>query len=71
MTTNTTPRHLYADSTGHSYLLGGDKTGLRYFHNKIVEAINNGGEFDEDLADTFKLTKNPEGSSCEYALTWA
>jgi hypothetical protein len=41
------------------------------FHAAVMKAIKNGGEFDEDLADIFKLTKTPEGSAAEYALDFA
>ena len=41
------------------------------FHSVIVAAIQNGGVFDEDFADIFKLTKTPEGSRCEYVLNFA
>jgi hypothetical protein len=41
------------------------------FHSVIMEAIANGGKFDEDYDDIFVLTKNPEGSAAEYALTFA
>ncbi len=41
---------------------------LRAFHAAIMEAIANGGQFTEDLADIFVLTKTPEGSAAVYAL---
>ena len=41
------------------------------YHSVIMEAIANGGEFNEDFADIFKLTKTPEGSAAEYILTFA
>ncbi len=41
------------------------------FHSVIMEAIANGGQFNEDFADVFKLTKTTEGSSAEYVLTFA
>ncbi len=41
------------------------------FHAVIMEAIANGGQFNEDFADVFKLTKTPEGSAAEYVLTFA
>lgn len=41
------------------------------YHAVIMAAIKNGGVFDEDFADIFKLTKTPEGSACEYILTFA
>ncbi len=40
------------------------------FHSVIMEAIKNGGVFDEDFADIFKLTKTPAGSSVEYVLSF-
>lgn len=40
-------------------------------HSAIMAAIANGGVFDEDFADTFTLTKTPEGSACEYMLNFA
>lgn len=46
-------------------------TDVSKFHAVIMEAIANGGEFDEDFADIFKLTKTPEGSAAEYVLTFA
>lgn len=50
-----------------------DNTGAdtRDFHGKIMDAINNSGKFDEDLADIFVLTKCPEGSRCKYSLNFA
>ena len=41
------------------------------FHSVIVAAIKNGGVFDEDFADIFKLTKTPEGSAVDYVLDFA
>ena len=41
------------------------------FHSVIMAAIKNGGVFDEDFADIFKLTKTPEGSAVEYVLDFA
>ena len=41
------------------------------FHSVIMEAIANGGEFSEDYADIFTLTKAPEGSAVEYILNFA
>jgi hypothetical protein len=41
------------------------------FHLAIVSAIENGGVFDEDLADIFSLTKAPVNSACEYILDFA
>jgi hypothetical protein len=38
------------------------------FHSVIVAAIKNGGVFDEDFSDIFKLTKTPEGSAVAYVL---
>ncbi len=46
-------------------------TDVREFHEVIMAAIANGGVFGEDFADVFKLTKTPEGSACEYILTFA
>jgi hypothetical protein len=50
-----------------------DNTGAdtREFHAAIMEAIKNGGEFNEDLADVFALTKTPDGSAAEYSLDFA
>ncbi len=42
-----------------------------YLHEVIMEAIANGGEFDEDFSDIFVLTKTPEGSAADYVLNWA
>jgi hypothetical protein len=41
------------------------------FHAAIMDAIKNGGVFGDDLADIFVLTKTPEGSTVDYALTFA
>lgn len=41
------------------------------FHSVIMDAIKNGGVFDEDFADIFTLTKTPEGSAVEYVLDFA
>ena len=41
------------------------------FHSVIVAAIKNNGQFDEDYADVFLLTKTPDGSAFAYALTFA
>jgi len=61
---NTTARYVYAvNVTG--------ATDVSKFHAVIMEAIANGGEFNEDFADIFKLTKTPEGSAAEYILTFA
>lgn len=38
------------------------------FHQYIMEAINRGGEFTEELADLFVLTKTPEGSAASWSL---
>ena len=46
-------------------------TDVSMFHGVILEAIANGGEFNEDFADIFKLTKTPEGSDAAYILTFA
>ena len=43
---------------------------VRPFHEVIVEAITNGGEFTEDYSDIFTLTENPEGISCGWILTF-
>ena len=59
-----TTQHLYGVNVTGS-------TDVSKFHAVIVEACNNGGEFDEDFADIFKLTKTPEGSACAYILTFA
>ena len=55
-------KYAYIDNTGKD---------IREFHPVIVEAIANGGKFDEDFADIFTLTKTPEGSAAEYALDFA
>jgi hypothetical protein len=34
----------------------------------IREAIANGGAFDEDYADIFKLEKLPAGAACDWAV---
>ena len=54
----------------YSYI---DNTGAdtRDHHAAIMVAIANGGEFDEDLADIFTLTKTPKGSAAEYSLNFA
>lgn len=41
------------------------------FHSVIMEAIANGGEFEEDYADVFTLTKTPEGAAVDYVLDFA
>lgn len=41
------------------------------FHSVIMDAIANGGEFDDDYADIFTIVKTPEGSAAEYALYFA
>lgn len=41
------------------------------FHSVILAAIANGGEFGDDYADIFTLTKTPEGSAVEYVLNFA
>lgn len=41
------------------------------YHSVILEAIANGGTFDEDFADIFTLTKTPEGSAVDYVLNFA
>ena len=46
-------------------------TDVSDFHPVIMAAIANGGVFDEDVADVFKLTKTPEGSAVPYVLTFA
>jgi hypothetical protein len=43
---------------------------IRPYHPVIMEAIANGGNFTEDFADIFKLTKASEGSPAEYILTF-
>ena len=57
-----TYKYAYADNTGKD---------TRDFHPVIMEAIANGGKFDEDFADIFTLTKTPEGSAAEYVLNFA
>lgn len=47
------------------------KADLRDYHKVIVAAIANNGEFGEDFADIFKLTKTPEGSFAEWILDFA
>ena len=39
-------------------------------HQAIMLAIANGGVFGEDFADVFTLTKTPDGSDAEYALSF-
>lgn len=39
-------------------------------HPAIMLAIANGGVFGEDFADVFTLTKTPDGSDAEYALSF-
>ena len=46
-------------------------TDVSDYHPVIMNAIANGGVFDEDFADIFKLTKTPEGSAVAYVLTFA
>lgn len=46
-----------------------DVTG--FVHAAVLAAIANGGEFGEDFADVFTLTKTPEGSAVEYVLNFA
>jgi hypothetical protein len=41
------------------------------FHSVIMAAIANDGEFGEDFADIFTLTKAPEGAAVEYVLDFA
>lgn len=38
------------------------------YHSVIMDAIKNGGVFNEDFADIFKLIKTPEGSAVKYVL---
>ncbi len=54
--------YAYIDNTGKD---------TRDFHAVIMAAIANGGEFGEDYADIFTLTKTPEGSAAEYSLDFA
>lgn len=61
---STTTRYAYAVNVPGS-------TDVSKFHAVIMKAIANGGKFDEDFADIFKLTKTPEGSAAEYVLTFA
>jgi hypothetical protein len=51
-----------------AYMNNTNKSEVADFHPVIMEAINNGGVFDEDFADIFKLTKTPEGSAVAYVL---
>ncbi len=44
---------------------------VRDFHGAIVAAMENGGNFNEDLADIFVLTKSPECSAVDYSLDFA
>ena len=61
---NTTTRYAYmVNITG--------STAVSQFHSVIMEAVANGGKFNEDFADIFKLTKTPEGSTVDYILTFA
>ena len=57
-----TYKFAYVDNTGKD---------TSDFHSVIMQAIANGGKFDEDYADIFALTKTPEGSAAEYALNFA
>ena len=57
-----TYKYAYLDNTG---------SGTHDFHPVIMRAIANGGVFDDDFADIFKLTKTPDGSAAEYILTFA
>ena len=54
--------YAYIDNTGKD---------TRDFHAVIMKAIASGGEFCEDYADIFTLTKTPEGSAAEYSLDFA
>ena len=53
--------HAYGNGTGKD---------VSFFHEAIMEAIANGGQFDDDLNDIFTLRKTPEGSACDYVLDW-
>ena len=44
---------------------------VRAYHAIILAAITNGGKFDEDFSDVFRLTKAPEGSAAEWVLSFA
>lgn len=57
-----TPKYVYANATGKD---------VSAFHAVIMAAIKNGGQFSEDYADAFKLTKTPDGSAAEYVLSFA
>ena len=57
-----TAKYLFGNNTGKD---------VSMFDEAIKAAIENGGQFDEDLADIFVLTKTPEGSACEYILNFA
>lgn len=46
-------------------------TDVQALHPAIMEAIANGGTFDDDLADIFVLVKTTEGSAVEYVLNFA
>ena len=52
----------YANNTGKD---------VRDFHAVIMEAIANGGQFGEDFADIFSLTKAPDSAPVEYVLDFA
>lgn len=41
------------------------------FHTAIMDAIRNGGELDEAIADIFALRKTPEGSAAAYVVEFA
>jgi hypothetical protein len=57
-----TTKAAYMDNTGKD---------TRMFHAAIIKAIENGGAFDDDLADIFTLTKTPAGSAVDYVLNFA
>lgn len=46
-------------------------TDVSNVHSVIMNAIANGGEFGDDFADIFALTKAPDGSAVEYVLNFA
>ena len=54
------PRHIcYVNNTGAD---------VQGHHNAILEAINNGGAFNDDIADIFKLTKTHPGSAADWVI---
>lgn len=56
--------------TKHVYL-NNTCTDVTMAHGAIMEAIKNGGVFNDDFADIFALTKAPDGSAVEYVLDFS